>query len=270
MGLLLQRLLIVLNDEDYNSTPYYIAMTMLNNFYLINELTISELAKLCNVSKSTISKFIREIGFEDYTDFRVAAPFIENRYKNELNYNTNVMGYMSEKGLEGYFEAIIGDIKDYWHDIDMDKIDELAKDLVDYKIVASFGLMYSESAAIDFQTKLAYNKKFIITKLSDVKQDEFIENAGEDTLIIIFTNSGNYIKKYQITEGNLEKSVFDRTRAKVVVITSNKEMEQDPRVDLCVLFKHTSKMQTHPIMFQIISDLIVHRYRLYSKGREKL
>lgn len=56
MGILLNRLLIVLNNSDLKSTDYHIASTLLSNFNLINDMTIGELADLCSVSKSTNSK----------------------------------------------------------------------------------------------------------------------------------------------------------------------------------------------------------------------
>lgn len=76
----------------------------------------------------------------------------------------------------------------------MEKVKELARYLVSYKKVASFGLLFSELGAMDLQSKLAYNGKFIITNLNDVKQDDYINNAGEDALIIIYSNSGSYIQ----------------------------------------------------------------------------
>ena len=81
----------------------------------------------------------------------------------------------------------------------MRSIDELAKCLTTYNKVGAFGLLFSESAAIDFQYKLAYAGKFIITYQSDLKQIEFIEQADEETLLIIFSNSGGFY-----SDNNLE------------------------------------------------------------------
>ena len=87
MGNFLNRLLAMLNDNDLDSTNYHIAMTLLMNFYSLYKLSIGEVAKLCSVSKSTISKFIIVLNFEDYADFRASAYFKENRYGYNLNYN---------------------------------------------------------------------------------------------------------------------------------------------------------------------------------------
>jgi DNA-binding MurR/RpiR family transcriptional regulator len=56
MGSLLNRLLIILNDCDSHSTEYYIAMILLENYELIEALSIGEVANMCSVSKSAISK----------------------------------------------------------------------------------------------------------------------------------------------------------------------------------------------------------------------
>ena len=50
--------------------------------------------------------------------------------------------------------------------------------------------MFSETAALDLQIKLSYKKKIIVTNLNDMKQEKFIEEAGEDTLLIIFSDPG--------------------------------------------------------------------------------
>lgn len=263
MGLLIHRLLTLLNTEDPNSTNYHIAMTLLQNYDSISTLSIGSIAELCSVSKSTISKFARSIGFDDYFALKDTAPFKENRFQFNLNYLTNILTPIEKEGTDPYFEAIIKDIHFYQKSIDLETIDRLANDLLKYEHIAAFGLLFSESAAIDFQYKLAYNKKFIFTCLSDTEQEKFIENATEDTLIIIFSNSGNYIKQNQLKEGNFQKRVFQKTKAKVVLITSNEKMKENQDIDYCILFHHETSAQTHYFMYQIVSDMIVHRYRYF-------
>ncbi|EGT4598475.1 MurR/RpiR family transcriptional regulator [Clostridioides difficile] len=261
MGVLLNRLLNILNNGKTESTYYHIANILICNYDKIKNMTISEVAELCFVSKSTISKFTRYIGFEDFSDLKSAAGYKSNKNQNILNYNDNILGYLDCHSVEDYINAIMKDLEDLKSNIQYNKIDELAKDLIKYKSIAAFGVLYSQSAAVDFQTKLAYNNKYIFSRIDDVKQHEFIRNAKENTLIIIFTNSGDYIKKYQLIGGNINKGVFKETKAKIVAITSNKELEKSPYVDLCICFGHKSSVQTHPIIYQVITDIIVSRYK---------
>ncbi len=260
MGTLLNRLLIILNNEKEESTYYHIAYTLLSNFECIKDMNISEIAELCFVSKSTISKFTRSLGFDDFIEFKYSAGYKSNKETNSLNYKDNILNYMEYHSYSEYIDVIISDLELAKTSIDMDCIKELAEDLIKYNKVAAFGLLYSESAAVDFQGKLAYNGKYIITYMNDVKQDEFIKNADEDTLIVIFSNSGNYIKQYQLTGEKIDKNIFRQTKAKIVVITSNDKIKDNPYVDLCITFKNSSSVQTHAIIFQVITDFIVLEY----------
>lgn len=270
MNILLCRLLIILNEEKNTSIYYHIAFALLTHFDRIHTLTIGEMARLCVVSTSMISKFVREIGFDDYKEFISTAPFVENKYHNDLNYNSNIMGYLDRCSIASYTKVIQDDIQAFYDALDMEKIDALAKYLIQYENVAAFGMLYSETAALDLQTKLAYNKKFIMTSLNDKKQDECIANAAADTLIIIFSNSGDYINQYRISEGKPSKSCFNKTRAKIVLITANEAMKRDPRVDLCIFLHYTTQLQTHTFLFQLLTDVIVHRYRLFVRRHKKL
>ena len=109
MGILYDRLLILLNESSSDSTFYHIALTMLQNMELLHSLAINEVADLCSVSKSTISKFIRALGYEDYAEFREAAKFQDNKYRNRFNYIEDVMGYLKNHTPEQYAEAVNGE-----------------------------------------------------------------------------------------------------------------------------------------------------------------
>lgn len=268
MGSLLNRLLIMLNDSDPKSTDYHITFTLLMNFYSLSTLSIGEVASLCTVSKSTISKFIRNIGYEDYADFKSAAPFEENKFGFNLNYNQNIAEYIETNGLDRYIDVLQDDLTLARSSIDMSKIEELAKDLIRYQKVASFGLLFSEIGAIDLQWKLAYNGKFVITTMSDVKQRDFINYASEDTLIIIYSNSGSYMQKYQLSEFQEPKD-FSHIKSKIVLITSNSKMMNHPGVDLCLCYGHTSAVQTHSVLYPLINDMIVMKYRELTREKKQ-
>lgn len=258
MSQLLNRLLILLNDLDPNSTFYHIAYTMLTHFSELQDMNINEISMLCNVAKSTISKFIREIGFEDFSDFKASVKFHEERYK--LNYNLNIAKSIENLNFEEYAYSIQNDIQALVKTVDMDCIDELVKDIKTYRIVGAFGSMFSQFGAMDLQAKLAYNGKFIITFMDDIKQEEFIKSSCLDTLIIIYSNSGDFIIKSAMSEFQTAKD-YSKVKAKIVLITSNLEMTKHPKVDLCILIPHTSRFQTHSFLFPLINDIIVAKLR---------
>lgn len=267
MGMLYSRLLIILNEESSDSTYYHIALQMLRLFEELGKLSIGELAELCSVSKSTISKFIRFIGYEDFADFRYASIFQgESKYGYQTSYVDNVMNYIEQTSLDSYMLTLQQDISATYMDLDWQKVDRLVRDIAHYEKVAAFGLLFSETAAMDLQAKLAYNKKFIVTNQNDLKQEQYILNAGEDTLLIIFSDSGMYIDRYGRIDDFADKHIFARTKAKTVVITSEPEMEKDPRVAYTICYRKTRDLCTHRIVYGILTDIIAYKYREYMKN----
>lgn len=258
MGMLLNRLMIVLLEEKLDSTNYHIAKILLENFGAIAELSIGAVADLCNVSKSTISKFIRKIGFEDYFEFRDAIPNVPH---SRYSYNENVMGYLETHDFDDYIDTVCDNLNLLKDSLESSNATRLAQDLAKYHKVAAFGLLFSQTAAIDLQIKLAYNNKFIFTSVNDVKQLDYIKNADSDTLIIVFSHSGDYILKHQMIEGEITKSAFDQTRAKVVLITSNEKLQDDSRVDYCVTYQSRSHLASHSTLYSLITDYITLKYR---------
>ena len=262
MAGLYQRLSATISEADIQSMEYHMANTILEHNKEVAEMSIAEVASLCSVSKSTLSKFVRMLGFEDYKDFK--AEVLRHREKEIYikGIDTiNITDYIIKKGSDKYVETLFRDIKETVDNFDDKKFDELIDDLYEYKNIGTFGDFYSEAAAINLQYKMSFYHKKLYTTTNDRKQAYFIENAKEDTLIIVFSNSGRYITNYYNLEGHPQKKCFNKTTAKVVLLTSNKEMEKDPRVDLCIYWKYNENVQNHPFIYQMIIEHIAVCYQ---------
>lgn len=266
MGMLYSRLLTILNEEPLGSTYYHIALQMLKMLKNISNMSINQLAEKCDVSKSTISKFIRNIGYEDFSEFHYAAIDTEDKYHNNFSFNNNVMNYLENQGYDSYMLTILDDIMSTYRELDWEKIHRLVQDIELFETVAAFGLLFSETAAIDLQYKLAYNRKVILTNINDIKQESFIERAGDNVLIIVFSDSGEFLDKYVRIDDFVNKKSFYKTKAKVVVITSNQELEKDPRVAYTITYKKTQDLCTHRIVYGVLTDIIAFEYKKYKKS----
>lgn len=261
MGILYDRLLILLNENSQDSTFYHIALVMLQNMASLKFLAINEVAELCCVSKSTISKFIRALGYEDYSEFRVAAEFKDNKYHNSYNYIEDVMGYLKHHTVEEYAHQMAADIEETAATLDWTMIDRLVDDLIAYKKVIALGMMFSGTAAMDLQIKLGYCGKFIAANIDDIKQTQNVMRADRETLLIVFSDSGQYLNRYETIEDFYHKDVFNTTKAKIVLITSDEQMAKDPRVSYSILFPRGKGVRTHRTTYPLLSDMIAWRYR---------
>lgn len=267
MGLLIIRLLSIINTANMDSLSYHIANSLLENYDLVSEVSIGDIAKKINVSKSSMSKFARQIGFDDYSDLKDNAGFVENRYGNQLNYLTNIHEKLEKNQFEKYFEAINQDVTSLKETIDLKAIERFAKYLVDFQKIGAFGLLFSETAALDFQFKLAYKGKFIRSFLTDLNQQEFIKEADEETLIIVFTNSGNFLRNEQLRVGTPTKKLFRQSHGKVIAISADENVRNLEFVEDAIIFPNSSDFQTHQFMFQIIMDLIISKYGQLVKNK---
>ena len=95
MYIVVYRLTNLLNNSQYNSTNMHICRKLLEIVADLERMSIAQVADKCNVSKSTLSKFVKTLGFENYKDFRENAI----REKDESFYTGNV-GLEMEKYIE--------------------------------------------------------------------------------------------------------------------------------------------------------------------------
>lgn len=265
------RLLNVLNDEPLGSVDRHVATVMLEHISELSDLSIGELADECAVSKSTLSKFVRRLGFEDYIDFKLEA----KRQRDKAIYlsdrqTTNITDYLDQHGAKAYLEALADDVRLLFDGTNAPAITQLARDIHRYRKIAAFGEGYSETACLNLQIKMSYYQKFIHTTQNDIIQTEYIEHADQDTLVLVISNSGRFISSYAHREGEPEKSCFDRCRARVYLITSNPAMMQDRRIFRCIMLRYSHDVQNHPVLFQLLIEQIALCYqKLYGFPQEQ-
>ena len=58
-----------------------------------------------------------------------------------------------------------------------------------------------------------------------------------------------------------QRSILKKQKAKVVLFTSNREMEKDPRVDLCIDWEYKDLVQNHPVLYQLLIERIAIAYQ---------
>lgn len=260
MGILVNRLLVMLNEQNPETTYYYIAVTILEHITQIGNMNINEIAELCNTSKSTISKFIRTLGYEDFSNFKYAIEMEKNRYRRSNSYVHDVSGYLEDHTYEEYAKVLAKDVLVNVQNMDLEGIRHLAGDIFQYRHIAAFGLMFSETAAIDLQTKLGRLGKFIMSNMDDLKQYQYVKTAGEDTLIIIFSESGTFMDRYEMSDPITGESIFSTTAAKLVMITANEKKVKDQRLSYIIRFRYMDKVHTHRILYPFLTDVLVNEY----------
>lgn len=249
-------LLSTINSEPKDSNNYKIAKYLIENIKSLDDCTLTELARKCYVSNSSISRFCRDIGLKDFNDLKKQVAIFPMQYK-QLAEKFNFKEYDENSLSHSYILSIIDNLKHMIASSTLDNdIISLVNDIKNYKNVAAFGYMQSENVALNLQYDLQTSRKAIFTCIKFVDQANYIESADSDTLIIIFSESGSYFDR-----------VFPRkkpfknlhTKPKICMITSNYAI-QYLYIDMYIRYSSRNDYASHPYPLMVIADLICIQY----------
>ena len=250
-------LLSTINSEPKDSNNYKIAKYLLENLHALEDLSISDLANECFVSNSSISRFCKEIGLNNFNTLKAQIIKIPLEYR----YASNKFDFQSfdNNFLKSYILSIIDNLKHLYSNELNNKITNLVKDIHSYDNIGAFGYMHSESVALNLQYDLQTNGKLIFTHIKFTNQIDFINNSDGNTLIIIFSESGSYFNRVfpRSTPFHNQKN-----KPKIVLITSNKNASFS-YVDEYIFYTSRNDYASHPYGLMAIESMISLKYAEY-------
>lgn len=240
-----------LNRVDIDSPYYIVGKYILTHMDELQDVSIKELASKTNVSIASISRFVKEIGLENFGELR---KLINNRQKaTEPHYDYHPVE-KTNNIVEGYFSAVKNDIDQLAKTIDMAKLNQLVDDMYRYEDVVTFGAMHMETVSLMLQNNLFRCKKIIETRLDPGKQIDFVENQQKDLLLIIFSLSGNYVREYLA-------NISDKKKLKIYVVTKNEAVKELKYVhEVILLPSDADSFSAHPLDSLLLVNLITLIY----------
>lgn len=175
----------LINSEPNDTVNYNIAYYLLNHMDHMDAMNIGDLAKQCNVSKATVSRFCRELGFESFYEMR--ADFADTTDKEEL----------ISRARDLTDEEFLTDMEDYAEQmlrhVPGEKLDQLADLINRYKNVVIMGHIQSGNAALMLQHDLLNLTSHVTQVLNrPSEQMSFFEDVEKPTLVILFSIHGKF------------------------------------------------------------------------------
>ncbi len=239
---------IVSSKSD--STNGHIAAFILGHIHEVPELSIRNLAARAHVSPASISRFCRDIGLQDFNELKELAA------ATKLNFEIASFADTPPQRKDEYFDAVQDAIERVRKSLDMNKLRTLCCDIRKYSKVAVFGVLKAEGVAINLQTDLVMQGKYVVTKLPFSEQMDYLENADENDLIIIFSFTGIYF------EYGLPKSFRKPKgkRPKIYFITSDPKAASSGLYNEVIWFDSAQNQASHPYQLQAVGSMIAQRY----------
>lgn len=247
------RLWEVIRKESPDSITYQIAESLLNNIFTIRDTSSQALSELCRVSKPSISRFVKDIGYGSYYDFRIDL----NNYHipKKAKYDPYVDAGPSQ--IEAlFFENVKANLDRMNQNLDPKVMDELVQDLIRMNPVYLMGHLQCGSTAESLCYNLFENRK-LTTAVSDLeRQKEIFRSLQGDELILVFSAGGHFFEDY--FEEECVPQVPDGV--KIYFITSNPEIRTLPGARLINLA--TSKdISGCNLSLDLFANLLVLRYQ---------
>lgn len=199
---------------------------------------INQLAQSCHVANSSISRFVKAIGLKNYNELR------------ELMLSSS-LHFECEDSLESYTNHLQHAINDAYQTINHHEIDRLCQKIKTYKKVAAFGLLKAETAAMNFVDEMMMLGKSIYTNVSYFEQIDYILNASEEDLIIIFSYTGAYFD-YPGLRSDLKKP-------HIVFISPACDQYPD-YINQVIDFRSDGSLVRHPYTLMLVGSYISQVY----------
>lgn len=206
MGSVAERLLDFIDTNMRRDTNFEIAATPVRNYSRLKELSIGEIADMCYVSKASLSRFCRFMGFADFKDMRRQlendVPFhgiFPRAYLNNLADNP-------EGALTSLHEAICLNIATTFSPENRAKLPGIAQMLRDSDRVAFFSQHFLWDVGRYFQSRLAIMDRLIELHLDYAPQLACAQSLTENDLAIVCSIGGTYPIRYPAIANAISES----------------------------------------------------------------
>lgn len=236
--------------DNLNESELHILSYIMNNKEQSSNLSINDLAQKCNVSKSSLLRFTKKLGFSGYSEFKFYIKWEEEEKKSNI----------TEKNIT---ESLIQDIELTLKHINLQQIDEICEILYKSRRVFLYGTGYSQMNVVkDLQRNfMSINEYFYI--IHDNEQIEsIVEDLTSEDVVIIISLSGNSKILFPIMKKLNAKNI------KVVSMT-NLEANYLSSMTAYNLYVTISRIKTQIrdlntfIPFYIIGEVLCRQYLIY-------
>lgn len=248
----------ILDSSVENDSDHMIAAYILQHISEMKNITIQDMARECYTSTSTISRFVKEIGFRSLTELKDVCTGFEyasfELVHDSLRY-LNFNGNDDEKTLNNYVDMLCTSLQNFSNTIDFEAIDRLNRRIHDSKDVVVFGMHLPGSFAKYFQYMMMTIGKFIeCYELEDehLKKSEII---AENALVVIFSMEGNYLNANKQVLANLKKR-----KAHLVLVTQNPVNKFINLFDEVIYCGEVSFGKAGRYKLQLFTEILFNRY----------
>lgn len=141
----------IYQTEPSYSVNHMIAEILLRNIFFIKNISSGKLASMCHVSKTSITRFCRDMGYESFSELRMDLYTWNKTYLEKFDV-PNIKNHADV--YNDYLNQVVFNIEILKSQVPSAQIQALVRDLQDYSDVMIMGHMQSANTAMTFQQNL--------------------------------------------------------------------------------------------------------------------
>ncbi|HFI0332534.1 TPA: MurR/RpiR family transcriptional regulator [Streptococcus suis] len=256
---ILPTLLRFMNESHSNRTQFSIAEGMLKNFKDIPTLSIYDMAEQCYVSPASISRFIKQLGFDTYGDFKRAC---KDSIDIDVDYSTHVLK-AQQADIEPLFQMYTENVKENLSynllNIDFEKLSRISDMIYKADKVVYLGLEFATLLGQHYQQKMAECNRYIHLPLSYEKQQEFAKESTSNSLAIVVSLEAGYFYHNQKVINQLKEN---GTKIIAITMSHNSKMLRDID-EVIICNKNNSDTEGRISLLHTLELLIMYYYINY-------
>lgn len=253
MEYLHEKLQAIINHSSENEVYKYIAKVIIENLPNIDKFTIEHIAQLSFTSVSTVSRFIKLLGFNNFIEFRQDFKHYDISRMLQINDVRGGFSVKNHKEVNFYIDNLIASLQSLKDNIDFEKIDKINELIHNSKNIAISGSLFPASIAQFYQIYLLYIGKYI----AFYNFFEPIDRASIDNidLFIFFSVEGNFINAHKEVLLSLKLE-----NKKLVLLTQNPKIFISSIFDEILYLGEHENVKSGNYKLLLYSEILLSRY----------
>ncbi len=183
---LVTSLLLTLNGNYKDDTYFSLAKYFLENLDRLDTMNIYDVADQCFVSRSSIQRFCKYLGFDSFTMMKQQAPA-------SIRHSSTFITFASNQDFETSFRndmnAMLADVE---HMADQQNLSTLADLIYRSRNVVLVYAVTSNSGVREFQEEMIVTGKLIRIVSDATANMQLLEELDENDLLITTSATGNF------------------------------------------------------------------------------
>lgn len=247
------RLAQILQTEPEDSLNRLIAQTVAQHITDISDLSTNDMARLCNISKTTFIRFCRHLGYETFAEFKYAL--IYNQADTHQKYPLQIDD--PTRFAKEYFDHIFNNIAWMKTHLNLELLQNMAQELLTHEHVFLLGNAQSGNSANSLMFGLLQMGKLCQVATIYRDQMQIISHLKPDSIVIIISNYGSFFDMFVTSD-----CFKDKPEGTIVyLMTCNPSFPRPQGVDYVLLCNEDAGFSGGNLSIDMALGLLLQYYR---------